>query len=155
MKYLYPTAHLIQDLPPPLLSLKIARHSPCSLCSCSGLNPPPGIHVVTDDTPIETSLGGLSQYGSDEEENPSYLSICACSHSVNEHGADEHEIGSEEFRRRSLVAIRLDELLQDVGKLLDFEYTDEDIANLRQRMKLPVSIVAPSHDLSPGKHCLQ
>jgi len=112
MKYLYPTAHLIEHLSPSLLSLKIARHSSCSLCSCSGLNPPPGIQVVPDDQPSESSLGDLGQYGSDEEENPMYLSSCACSHSASQHGANEHEIGSEEFRRRSLVAIRLDELLQ-------------------------------------------
>ncbi|EJF65355.1 hypothetical protein DICSQDRAFT_132942 [Dichomitus squalens LYAD-421 SS1] len=46
-------------------------------------------------------------------------------------------IGHEEFVRRGRVAVRLDELLEDSGRLLDFDYSDEDIDSLRKQMVLP------------------
>ncbi|PPQ89713.1 hypothetical protein CVT25_014114 [Psilocybe cyanescens] len=130
--------------PPPdssLLALKIARHSPCSRCpTCPGLHPPSGIDVVVDGQ-SDSSLGDLGQYGSDDEDDPpsSYLSSCACGHGVNEHNADEKELGRVEFSRRARVAIRLDELLQDSGRLPDFDYTDEDISSLRKQMGHAIS----------------
>ncbi|KAI3618622.1 histone gcn5 superfamily [Moniliophthora roreri] len=151
MKYSYPTSADFDKLTHAQLCLKIARHTPCSICvDCNGLHPASGVEVVPDDTSNDDPvLGDLGQYGSDDDEMNPYLDSCACGHSYSEHGADKHEIGAEEFRRRSQVAVRLDENLQDVGKLLDFEYTDADIVSLRQRMKLPVSYVAP---ISPEQH---
>ncbi|KAF9263301.1 hypothetical protein L218DRAFT_927786 [Marasmius fiardii PR-910] len=156
MKYLYPTSYNFSTLTKAQLSLKIARHSPCSVCStCKGLHPTPDTEIVLDDGSNPPLLGDLGQYGSDDDEPTSYIGTCSCGHTAAEHGANEHEIGPEEFRRRSQVAVRLDELLQEVNKLLDFEYSDEDIANLRQRMELPVSFVAPTFPTqgvnSPGK----
>jgi hypothetical protein len=39
------------------------------------------------------------------------MDTCTCGHDVQEHGADVSEIGTEEFKRRGRVAVRLDELL--------------------------------------------
>lgn len=113
MKYAYPASNQRESLSDALLSLKIARHSPCSLCSsCAGLHPPKGVDIVLD-AHTESSLGNLEQYGSDDDEIPSeYLFLCACGHSVKQHHASEHDLGSAEFIRRGRVAIRLDELLE-------------------------------------------
>ena len=42
--------------------------------------------------------------------------------------------------------------LQEVDKLLDFGYSDDDIFSLRQQMKLPVSLIS-THSPSLGKIC--
>ncbi|TFK73902.1 hypothetical protein BDN72DRAFT_760836, partial [Pluteus cervinus] len=132
----YPASHLYSQLTQQQLALKIARHSPCMTCgSCSGLRPPPGVEVIFDDVLNQPSLGDLSQYGSDDDDaSPVYLEMCTCGHSVQEHGADWIVLGPAEFARRGRVAVGLDELLQDVGKLLDFGYTDEDVLSLRQEL---------------------
>ncbi|KAG5648571.1 hypothetical protein DXG03_003182 [Asterophora parasitica] len=136
-------------------ALKVARHSPCSTCkSCPGLHPPLDVDVVLDQqqTNNASSLGNLGDYGSDEEDDDDfdlpYLETCACGHDVLQHHADESEVGPAEFARRTRVAIRLDELLHDVGKLLDFGYLDDDIVSLRRQMRVPVSLVSPAHATS-------
>ncbi|KAF8635220.1 hypothetical protein AX17_003996 [Amanita inopinata Kibby_2008] len=148
MKYAYPASNVQYALNDPQLALRIARHSPCRVCNtCSSLHPPPNVDVVLDSTrQLQShSLGHLGQYGSDDEETPfAYLATCACGHSVTQHSADEAAIGRSEFLRRGRVATRLDELLQDVGKLLDFNYSDDDIASLRKQMRGPVSLVSPT-----------
>src|ERR1700722_4859811 len=113
MKVLYPASHEIPKLNDALLSLKIARHSSCSICnSCNGLHPPFGVNVTLDDElETEFSLGDPTRYSSDDDD-AAYLDICACEHSVKEHSADQSELGEEEFARRARVAARLDELLQ-------------------------------------------
>jgi len=114
MKVAYPHSHDPDKLESPLLSLKIARHSPCSIClNCLGLHPPPKVDVVLD-AHNDSSLGDLGQYGSDDddEEVSSYFETCACGHDVKAHNADEIELGRSEFARRGRVACRLDELLQ-------------------------------------------
>ncbi|KAK1233163.1 histone acetyltransferase [Marasmius sp. AFHP31] len=100
------------------------------------------------DTPlVPLAQRGLDQYGSDDDEATDYLDTCECGHGTVEHGANIHSIGQEEFRRRSQVAVRLDENLEDVNKLLDFEYSDHDVASLRQRMTLSFSPMGPPmHD---------
>ncbi|KIK67235.1 hypothetical protein GYMLUDRAFT_860417 [Collybiopsis luxurians FD-317 M1] len=159
MKYLYPAASKTDDLTPQQIALKIARHCPCTACgNCKGLHPSPEIKVVLDDgTEGGSVLGQLGQYGSDDdEENPPYLEICACGHSVSDHGANESQIGAEEYRRRASYAIRIDENLQDEGKLLDFVYSDPDVENLRRRMIIaPVSSMAPAPAVgSPKPTCI-
>ncbi|KAJ3803290.1 hypothetical protein GGU11DRAFT_180059, partial [Lentinula aff. detonsa] len=147
MKFAYPAS---DALTPQQIALKIARHCPCTACgTCKGLHPSIGVHVVLDDGSRESILGDLGQYGSDDDEDqpsiPPYLDICACGHGVVEHGANESQIGTEEYRRRASYAIRIDENMQDEGKLLDFAYSDPDIESLRARMTLaPVSMIAPS-----------
>lgn len=104
MKALYPTSHDIPSLSEDARALKIARHSPCSVCTaefCPGLHPPPVIELVLDSD---------AAYGGD------YLASCACGHDASEHGADLHELGVEEFERRARVAVRMDELLQVSGQ---------------------------------------
>ncbi|KAI9572260.1 hypothetical protein HD554DRAFT_1658402 [Boletus coccyginus] len=136
------------------LAFKIARHTPCSACdTCLGLRPPPDIQVVPDDQDSrKSSLGALDQYGSDEDDEPAYLCTCVCGHEVRDHGADESVIGREEFSRRGGLAIQLDVMLQEVDKLLDFDYSDDGIFSLRQQMKLPVSLVS-MHSPSLGEMC--
>ncbi|KAH8107246.1 hypothetical protein BXZ70DRAFT_1004111 [Cristinia sonorae] len=51
------------------------------------------------------------------------------------HTADKDIIGADEFARRGRVAVRIDELLEDMGLLLDFDYTDSDIESLRLQMR--------------------
>ncbi|GLB37571.1 putative bromo domain containing protein [Lyophyllum shimeji] len=153
MKFAYPASDQISQLNSTQRALKVARHSPCATCkSCAGLHPPPGVDVVLDQQLTnESSLGDLGQYGSDADDDDSdlpYLDTCACGHDVVQHNADESEIGPAEFARRSRVAIRLDELLHDHGRLLDFAYLDEEISSLRRQMRISVSLVSPAHTTS-------
>lgn len=120
MKVAYPHSQLFERLDSLLLSIKIARHSPCSQCqTCSGIHPPPKVDVVLDNH-NDSSLGDLGQYGSDDddEEVSSYLELCACGHDVKTHNADEEVLGPSEFARRGRVAVRLDELLQVSSRTL-------------------------------------
>ncbi|KAG6849052.1 hypothetical protein H0H93_011777 [Arthromyces matolae] len=147
MRACYPASDQLSQLNSTQRALKIARHSPCAACdgSCSALHPPPDVDVVLDQQITnESSLGDLGQYGSDDDDfDLSYLGMCACGHGVRDHNADETQLEQAEFARRTRVAIRLDELLQDVGKLLDFNYSDDDIVSLRRQMRVPVSLVSP------------
>ncbi|KAG2079165.1 hypothetical protein BDR04DRAFT_23345 [Suillus decipiens] len=124
------------------LALRIARHSPCAVCdSCPGLRPPASVEVVLDDDVHPKSLlGDLTQYGSDEEDGPAYLETCICGHDVADHSGQLAALGREEFSRRARLATRLDELLQEADRQLDFNYADEDIDSLKQQMKMPVSM---------------
>ena len=112
MPFIYPAGYELRKLDKLALALKIARHSPCTICDdCIGLHPARGT-VVALDTSLESSLGDLTQYGSDDEDSSSqYLRTCACGHDTKQHGADEERIGKDEYARRGRVAIRLDELL--------------------------------------------
>lgn len=104
MRALYPAVHPAEDEIPGLseeqLSLKIARHSPCSSCPCPGLRPPVGVEVSLDDS-----------FLSDQMEI-AYLSECQCGHDVPSHGADVSVLGRPEYQRRGRVAFRIDELLK-------------------------------------------
>jgi histone acetyltransferase len=113
MKLLYPASAEIPSLTDSQLALKVARHLPCSTCdSCTGLRPPAEIEVVLNEAKVESPLGNLEQYGSDDDYVvTNYLDTCVCGHGVEEHGADVSEIGTEEFKRRGRVAVRLDEIL--------------------------------------------
>ena len=69
MKVAYPHSHSFDRLDTLLLSIKIARHSPCSQChTCSGIHPPPRVDVVLDNH-NDSSLGDLGQYGSDDDDD--------------------------------------------------------------------------------------
>lgn len=183
MKLLYPASHTLDALQPRHAAIKIARHSPCAVdtCTCSGLRPPLHTPLLLDDDPAAAAApppdpAALVGYGSDDDDDPSdnpnrYLDECAeCGHTPEEHATDA-SISEDEFKRRLRVAVRLDELLhvrpvflsfsiaiylnrrQDLGKLLDFDYVDEDITSLRRQMKLPTSILSPvsSRHFSPSK----
>ncbi|KAF7376287.1 Histone GCN5 superfamily [Mycena sanguinolenta] len=154
MKYTYPASHEQDALSDQLLALKIARHSPCTSCdSCPGLRPDPAWEIVLDDVSAEPSLVELDQYGSDDEDGQmGYLKACACGHDMYDHGANQPLLGRDEFLRRGRVAIRLDELLQDINKLLDFSYVDGDILSLRKQMKLPQSLLGLANINSSPEH---
>ena len=113
MKLLYPASAEIPSLTDSQLALKVARHSFCSACdSCTGLRPPAEVEVVLDEAKSVSPLGNLEQYGSDDDYVVTdYLDTCVCGHGVEEHGANVSEIGTEEFKRRGRVAVRLDEIL--------------------------------------------
>ena len=116
MRVIYPAEADIPSLSEEQLSLKIARHSPCSLCSqCPGLRPPIGVEVSQDDSPL-----------SDQMELP-YLSECQCGHPVPSHGADVSVLGRSEYQRRGRVAVRIDELLQVRGGCFMTESTATDV----------------------------
>ncbi|KAI0775673.1 hypothetical protein BD413DRAFT_602875 [Trametes elegans] len=140
MKVLYPQSHDIPRLPNSHLSLKIARHSRCSLCStCTGLHPPPGWRVFSDSTDGDES-------DDDDEPPPTrYLDRCECGHGVSAHGADSG-LDRDEFVRRARVAVRLDELLEDSGRLLDFDYSDKDIDSLRKQLQ-PLEPQSPASSI--------
>lgn len=107
MKYLYPTSHDIPSLSESAMALKIARHSPCSICTaeiCNGLRPPPVMQLVLDSD-------------EDYDRPDSYLSSCSCGHDASDHGADLSVISRTEFKRRGRVAVRIDELLQVSRKI--------------------------------------
>jgi histone acetyltransferase len=97
--FAYPSCRELSQLSDEALAVKIARHSPCSLCDCTGLKPPLGVKVNLKD----------------EEEEPSttvlpFLDICTCTHGITEHG-NPPDLDHREQIRRGKVAIRLDELL--------------------------------------------
>lgn len=69
----------------------------------------------------------LSETPTDE----GFWMVCECGHGWEEHGAGP-DVALSELRRRARVAMRIDELLDDLGKLADFEYTDDDIESLRK-----------------------
>ncbi|KAH9931087.1 uncharacterized protein BXZ73DRAFT_47487 [Epithele typhae] len=128
MKALYPASNDIPNVPDSHIAIKIARHSPCSGCStCLGLRPPPGWKV---------SLDSSDGSDSDDDGEPAtqYIDRCGCGHDIAAHGANISTIGHTEFVRRGRVAVRLDELLEDSGRLGDFDYSDKDIDSLRKQM---------------------
>ncbi|KAF8514236.1 hypothetical protein BU17DRAFT_52800 [Hysterangium stoloniferum] len=138
---LYPHSHDIPTLSRDALALKIARHSRCPKCEdCTGLRPKSGLLVALD-----------SDFENGISPQPNYISHCRCGHSVAEHASSE-EVSSEEFERRGRVAVRLDELLEDEQKLLDFDYEDEDIVSLRKQIVPLEEGLSPLSDnsLSPG-----
>ncbi|KAF1796667.1 hypothetical protein FB192DRAFT_1291907 [Mucor lusitanicus] len=53
---------------------------------------------------------------------------CLCGHDT-EHHVDH----KQDFMRRLKVALRIDELLQEKGKIDDYDYTDDDIQSLKKQ----------------------
>jgi histone acetyltransferase len=102
MKALYPADHKITLLSQPALALKISRHSRCSVCSCLGLRPAPGVQLILDSAQAQNQV----------DEPLRYLALCSCGHGVPAHGAELGSLGKQEYARRGRVAVRLDEILQ-------------------------------------------
>jgi hypothetical protein len=116
MRALYPASNDLGVLSDDLITLKIARHTPCELCEdCLGLHPTSHAHILRDgqlELP-EDSLTNLRQYGSDEEDNGiAYIRLCGCGHTPRQHGANGAELGEEEFTRRANLALRIDRHLE-------------------------------------------
>lgn len=114
MKVFYPASNSLDALSDNLIALKIARHTPCELCdTCTGLHPGRNVHVLRDGQPPENSLTDLAQYGSDEEESgTTYLRLCGCGHSPQQHGANAAELGEVEYTRRANLALHIDQHLE-------------------------------------------
>jgi len=114
MRALYPASNNLGVLSDDLITLKIARHTPCELCDdCLGLHPTSHAHILRDGQPPENSLTNLAQYGSDEEDNGiAYIRLCGCGHTPQQHGANGAELGEEEFTRRANLAFRIDHHLE-------------------------------------------
>lgn len=62
------------------------------------------------------------------------------------------QVGNHLTQMPRLVDINGHFSLQEVDKLLDFDYSDDDIFSLRQQMKLPVSLIS-MHSPSIGMTC--
>ncbi|KAF8488411.1 hypothetical protein JB92DRAFT_2757391 [Gautieria morchelliformis] len=139
---LYPNSHDLASLSREALILKVARHSYCAECDdCHGLAPEDSVKVVLD-----------SDWNAEVSGPVGYITTCRCGHDAGNHAAFQ-DTTSEEIARRGRVAIRLDELLEDKGKVVDFDYVDVDIASLRKQMRIPEEALSPlSEDvLSLGK----
>ncbi|KAG9002515.1 histone acetyltransferase [Tulasnella sp. 427] len=134
--FIYPTVPKTGDkISDSSRAIRIARHSPCSSCSCHGLHPPDGTPIVLDNSEdIQEAMDQAEQ--SETPTDDGFWMVCECGHGWEEHGAGP-DVAPTELKRRTRVAIRLDELLDDLGKLTAFDYTDEDIESLRKQMPLP------------------
>ncbi|KAI0268752.1 hypothetical protein BC834DRAFT_821105, partial [Gloeopeniophorella convolvens] len=132
LKALYPASNTPDALSREHVALKIARHTPCSTCAdCPGLHPAPETELFRDDRPPENSLPDLAQYGSDDEDGGvGYLRLCECGHGPQEHGG-AGELEKEEYGRRAALALRIDQYLEEQGRLLDFAYSDAELRALR------------------------
>lgn len=100
----YPGKHDLSSISKDEISLKIARHSNCASCNCSGLRPSSNLRVVLCPTALST-----------EPEDCPLLSSCSCLHGVADHGNPIDRISESERTRRAKVAVRLDELLEVRG----------------------------------------
>ncbi|CAB5151650.1 uncharacterized protein OCT59_009159 [Rhizophagus irregularis] len=67
--------------------------------------------------------------------NTGRADLCACGHRVVYHGeSNDSNSSSEELERRIEIAMRIDKILESKGKLLDFDYQDEEIRSLRRML---------------------
>lgn len=119
-------------------ALKVARHSRCQAedgsCSCLGLKPPSDAEVIAQPVNDDSLAAGSSS---------EWKECGACGHDVESHGRlNDSRADEEERTRRIKVAVRLDELLEDKKKLLDFDYTDEDVDSLKKQLK---QLASPEH----------
>ncbi|KAG9031779.1 histone acetyltransferase [Tulasnella sp. JGI-2019a] len=137
LSFLYPApTGDISLLSTPARSVKVARHTHCTSCNCPGLHPPDHIPIILDDS--EDLQEALEQ--ADQAEAPTdegFWMLCDCGHGWDEHGAGI-DVPAIEMVRRTKVAIRIDEMLNDVGKLTDFDYSDEHVESLKKQMVLPM-----------------
>lgn len=85
--------------------------------------------VLDDSEDYEEALEQADQAGAPTDEG--FWMLCECGHGWDEHGAGT-DVPAVEMRRRTKVALRIDEILMDVGKLLDFDYRDDDVDSLRK-----------------------
>lgn len=121
LTFLYPSAVLVEDadhISYGAQCAKIARHSECASCSCSGLHPQPDWVAVADDSDEVNDV--LAAAGSEEGlTDEGFLAYCACGHPVEDHGCD-HAMDSEEFNRRVRLAVQIDALLEVRGHLYNY-----------------------------------
>ncbi len=158
MPLLYPSgAKSLHRLTPFQRLIKIARHTPSSSASagtssdvrsCAGFKPSEYEEVVED--PVSRSSRHETRAVDDGKLKAAWGAVACdtCGRSIEEHAALS-DADDEEATRRGKVAVRLDELLEDKHKLLDFEYVDADIESLRKQMR-PVGADGLIEASSPG-----
>lgn len=171
MPLLYPSgARSLHRLSPFQRLIKVARHTPSSAVggtetssqSCLGFRPSEYEEVVED--PVSRGSRHDSRHVDDDKLKAAWRAVSCdtCGRSVEEHAALS-DADDEEATRRAKVAVRLDELLEDKGKLLDFDYVDSDIESLRKQMRpvgadglveasSPVSQLSTVPDATPSPH---
>ncbi|KAH7339367.1 hypothetical protein B0J17DRAFT_358311 [Rhizoctonia solani] len=133
LTFLYPPA--TGDFTFDARSIKIARHSSCLECECTGFHPPEGCAVVINNGSVEAQAALDEAEESMEVTEEGYWRMCACGDGIEDHG-NGVDVGPEEIQRRARVAIRIDELLEDKGLLADFaaSFSDPDVLSLRKQM---------------------
>ncbi|KAJ1304322.1 hypothetical protein OPQ81_005482 [Rhizoctonia solani] len=133
LTFLYPPA--TGDFTFDARSIKIARHSNCSECECTGFHPPEGCAVVINNGSAEAQAALDEAEESTEVTEEGYWRMCACGDGIEDHG-NGVDVGPEEIQRRARVAIRIDEILEDKGLLADFAapFSDPDVLSLRKQM---------------------
>lgn len=144
----------ISILPEPLQDFKLARFIACRTvgCVCPGLMSPVNEPVVMSTLNLAGSEeGGEAASDTMQQWIDGLWDTCgACGHSWQQSAAStapdedvEEDTGGHtlppgleamEKTRRRKVAGRIEELLQDKGQLLNFEYTDDDIEGLRRQL---------------------
>ncbi|CBQ72364.1 Histone acetyltransferase [Sporisorium reilianum SRZ2] len=172
MPLLYPSgARTLHRLSPFQRLIKIARHTPASSASnavdsdassCLGFKPSEYEDIAED--PVSRGSRHDSRQVDDVKLKSGWDAVkCdTCGRSIEEHAALT-DADDEEATRRAKVAVRLDELLEDKGKLLDFDYVDADIESLRKQMRpvgadglveasSPVSQLSTAPDATPSPH---
>ncbi|EPQ29423.1 uncharacterized protein PFL1_03178 [Pseudozyma flocculosa PF-1] len=146
---LYPSgAKVHTQLTPFQQTLKLARHTPSSQKpTCSGYRPSSDAVLAVD--PV-SEVDATPDDSRDDQLRAAWSSqpCAACALSVTGHAAADSLDPTERIRRLK-VAVRIDELLEDEGKLLDFAYADDGVLSLRKQMQLPHSISQGIRDLSP------
>ncbi|CAE6473705.1 unnamed protein product [Rhizoctonia solani] len=135
LTFLYPPASQPGDFTFDARSIKIARHSNCSECECTGFHPPEGCAVVINNGSTEAQAALDEAEESMEVTEEGYWRMCACGDGIEDHG-NGVDVGPEEIQRRARVAIRIDEILDDKGLLADFvaPFSDMDVLSLRKQM---------------------
>ncbi|SNX84739.1 Histone acetyltransferase [Melanopsichium pennsylvanicum] len=172
MPLLYPSgARSLLRLSPFQRLIKVARHTPSIATSsgpnsssqtCLGFKPSEYEEVIED--PVSRGSRNDTRHVDDSKLSAEWRSVACdiCSRTVEEHAALS-DADDEEATRRAKVAVRLDELLEDKGKLLDFDYVDGDIESLRKQMRpvgadglveasSPVSQLSTVPDATPSPH---
>ncbi|KAF9582558.1 histone acetyltransferase [Lunasporangiospora selenospora] len=156
----YPPADTsIEQLSTSERMMKIARSCPCegdaSSCSEAFLASSKGLAT-------STRKCGCTGWKPKHAGSAGRIDLCVCGHKLSLHGGPWE---GDEFMRRLKAAYRRDELLQaslgdcpvvdvvvvvvvDKGKLLDFDYDDEDIASLRKQI-VPRDLTAEDDDDEP------
>ncbi|KAL5631679.1 hypothetical protein ACGC1H_007257 [Rhizoctonia solani] len=135
LTFLYPPASQPGDFTFDARAIKIARHSNCSECECTGFHPPEGCAVVINNGSVEAQAALDEAEESTEVTEEGYWRMCACGDGIEDHGIGV-DVGPEEIQRRAKVAIRIDEILDDKGLLADFpaSFNDPDALSLRKQM---------------------
>lgn len=168
MPLLYPSGvRSVFKLSPYQRLIKIARHTPSSSAdpdssACLGFKPSEYEEIVED--PISRSSRHDPRNVDDDKLRSEWSAVPCdnCGRNIEEHAA-LGDADDEEAVRRAKVAVRLDELLEDKGKLLEFDYVDTDIESLRKQMRpvgpdglveasSPVSQLSTVPDATPSPH---